>query len=62
MPATSSNGASSRAKVLLVDDHPIVRHGLGELINLQPDLAVSAQADDAASAMTAVKRKSPASP
>jgi DNA-binding NarL/FixJ family response regulator len=51
---SSRNGASARSKVLLVDDHPIVRRGLAELINLQPDLIVTAQSDDAAGAVAAV--------
>ena len=53
------NGSSPRAKVLLVDDHPIVRRGLAELINLQPDLVVTAHADDVAGALATVKADVP---
>ena len=42
---------SAKAKVFLVDDHPIVRQGLGLLINREPDLAVCGEAEDAPSAL-----------
>ncbi len=35
-------------RVLIADDHPIVRHGLRRLINLQPDMEVVAEAADGA--------------
>ena len=38
-------------KVLVVDDHPIVRHGLGELIARQPDLEVCGEAVDITGAL-----------
>lgn len=34
-----------KRRVFLVDDHPIVRHGLSVLINQQPDLAVCGEAE-----------------
>jgi len=45
--------------ILVVDDHPIVRQGLAELINHEDDLNVSAQADDAHDAMEMIKLKQP---
>jgi DNA-binding NarL/FixJ family response regulator len=42
---------SGKAKVFLVDDHPIVRQGLGLLINREPDLVVCGEAEDAPSAL-----------
>jgi DNA-binding NarL/FixJ family response regulator len=47
------------ARVLLVDDHPIVRQGLGQLIDAEPDLALSAEAADAPAALSAVEREVP---
>lgn len=40
-----------KSKVLVVDDHPIVRQGLTLLINREPDLIVCGEAEDAHTAM-----------
>jgi len=50
---------SEKVKVLLVDDHPIVRQGLRELLEQQPDLTVCAEARDAAGALEAAGRCKP---
>jgi DNA-binding NarL/FixJ family response regulator len=52
-------GVSAKKKVLLVDDHPIVRHGLSILINEESDLVVCGETDDAAQALEAVKKNKP---
>ncbi len=49
----------NKSNILLVDDHPIVRQGLAELVNQQTDLAVCGQAEDAYQAMKAVKELKP---
>jgi len=36
---------------MIVDDHPIVRHGIAQLLNGQTDMEVIAEAEDAESAM-----------
>jgi DNA-binding NarL/FixJ family response regulator len=51
--------ASDKQKVFLVDDHPIVRQGLAQLIESEPDLVVVGQADDAYSAIKAMKAAAP---
>lgn len=38
-------------KILIVDDHPIVRKGLSQLINQEEDLIVAGEAEDAQSAL-----------
>ena len=48
-----------KANILIVDDHPIVRQGLSELVNHENDLIVCGQAEDANQAMKAVKELKP---
>jgi len=48
-----------KARILIVDDHPVVRHGLGQLINQQSDLTVCGEAVDAPEALKAVKHLHP---
>ncbi len=45
--------------VLIVDDHPIVRQGLAQLIDQEHDLRVCGQAEDAYEAMQAIKELNP---
>lgn len=45
---------TKKSKVLVVDDHPIVRQGLALLINREPDLAVCGEAEDAQTALQSV--------
>ena len=40
--------AINRSRVLIVDDHPIVREGLAARIARQPDLTVCGEAEDVA--------------
>ncbi|MBN1805203.1 MAG: response regulator transcription factor [Sedimentisphaerales bacterium] len=53
------NSNEKKADILIVDDHPIVRQGLTELINHEKDLTVCGQAEDANQAMKAVKELTP---
>lgn len=46
-------------KIVIVDDHPIVRQGLENLINHESDLSVCGQAEDAHQAMKAIKMLNP---
>jgi len=51
---------STRSNVLLVDDHPIVRQGLVQLINATDDLFVSAEASTGREAMELIAAHPPA--
>jgi len=49
----------TRARVLLVDDHAVVRFGIAQLINRQPDLVVCGEEESASNAMGAIARLKP---
>lgn len=51
--------AEVKKKILIVDDHPIVRRGLADLVNDEPDLEVCGQAADAAEAIECVRNNRP---
>ena len=46
-------------RILLVDDHPVVRHGLRALLGLQPDWEVIDEAEDGSEAVDKVQRLNP---
>jgi DNA-binding NarL/FixJ family response regulator len=43
--------ATGKKKVLIVDDHPMMRDGLRQLISTEPDLEVCGEAEDAVAAL-----------
>jgi len=48
-----------KAKIFLVDDHPLVREWLTTLINQEPNLIVCGEAEDAAHALRDIAAKQP---
>ena len=56
---SESDRPQGKAQVLLVDDHPIVRQGLGELINEQRDMAVCGEAASAHAALKEIAASRP---
>lgn len=50
---------TAKIRVLLVDDHPILRRGLAQMINLEADLMVCGEAEDASKAFEAVSTLNP---
>jgi DNA-binding NarL/FixJ family response regulator len=44
-----------KAKILIVDDHPIVRQGLAQIINLQADMQLCCEASNAEEALIAMR-------
>jgi DNA-binding NarL/FixJ family response regulator len=49
----------NKIRVLLVDDHPVLRKGLGQMINAEADLMVCGEAEDASKAFEAVGALTP---
>lgn len=49
----------ARKRVLIVDDHPIVRHGLTRMIEAAPDLEVCGEAETVADARRAIRALNP---
>lgn len=57
--AVTSEIKVSKRKVLLIDEHPVVREGLREFINAQPDLVVCGVAEYKPQAMAEVEIAKP---
>ncbi len=57
--AKQNNVKDSRARILLVDDHAVVRFGIAQLINRQTDLVVCGEEEDASCAMNAINTLKP---
>lgn len=58
-PKTSATLRPTKHRVLLIDDHPILRRGLAQLINQEADLMVCGEADEAPKAFDAVATMKP---
>ncbi len=54
-----AKGKAKKLRVLIVDDHPIVRHGLRQLISQEPDLEVSGEAERPSEALKAIASLKP---
>jgi DNA-binding NarL/FixJ family response regulator len=59
MSNSTLTAATRKHRVLVVDDHPIVRQGLALLIDQQPDLVVCGAAEEAHSALHAISALRP---
>ncbi|MFZ0808609.1 MAG: response regulator transcription factor [Candidatus Sulfotelmatobacter sp.] len=55
----NQSSVATKRRILVVDDHPIVRQGLALLINRESDLMVCAEAEDAPKAMQAIATAKP---
>jgi DNA-binding NarL/FixJ family response regulator len=56
---STREGAPRKHKVLLVDDHPVLRHGLADLIENEPDLEVCGGCSGASEALGLVRETLP---
>jgi len=60
MPAAKTKSESdARRRILIVDDHPVVREGLVRQINREADLTVCAEAGNASQALSAAEQAKP---
>ena len=59
MNSGSSSTEVHKHRVFIVDDHPLVREGLTNLINGQNDLVVCGEAKDSAEAMEGIAKERP---
>ena len=55
----SDQTPDNKIRILIVDDHPIVRRGLAELVNHEDDFAVCGQAEDYHEALRAIGELNP---
>lgn len=53
------HGSVPARKIIVVDDHPAIRHGLSALLADEPDFEVCAQAGDGDSGLRAIREHSP---
>ena len=58
-PAKGATSLETKRRIFLVEDHPITRRGLLDLINQEPDLVVCGEADDAVQALESIKALKP---
>ena len=56
MTASAIAQKKGKSRILLVDDHPIVRQGLAEMINQEKDLNVCGTAEDVHRALDAIEK------
>src|SRR5258706_4749307 len=59
LPAEAAGETSARARVLVVDDHALLRTGVANIINQEADLRVVAEAGNGAEALAAYDRYHP---
>jgi DNA-binding NarL/FixJ family response regulator len=59
MNHSPSKAVSDKSRVFIVDDHPLVREGLTNLINGQDDLIICGEAKDSAQALDGITKARP---
>jgi DNA-binding NarL/FixJ family response regulator len=56
---TETSAVASRSRILIVDDHPLVREGLAVRIAAQPDLEICGESATAAEALALIQEQQP---
>ena len=59
MAKTAKPSPVAKKRIFLVDDHPIVRKGLAQLIDSEPDLSVIGQGEEAYESLRAIREAKP---
>jgi DNA-binding NarL/FixJ family response regulator len=57
--AVDQSTTAPKTRILIIDDHPVVRKGLGRLLESQETLSVSAEAGTPAEALALMQEKNP---
>jgi DNA-binding NarL/FixJ family response regulator len=57
--ALPAKGKKDATRVVIVDDHPLLRKGVGQLIDQEKDLMVVGEAEDANKAITIIENANP---
>lgn len=57
--STATTETKTKTSVFLVDDHPLVRQGLAQIINHETDMEVIGEAEDASHALHLIETKQP---
>ncbi len=58
-PSARQPKRSAPTRILIVDDHPLIRERLADILNRENDLTVCGEAEDRRGAMDAIKKHSP---
>lgn len=60
MAKPPKSAAPRKSRIFLVEDHPVFRDGLANLLNAEPDLTVCGEADNAQQALQSIIKLKPA--
>jgi len=58
-PSKTTLAKDTRTRILLVDDHAVVRYGIAQLINRERDLTVCGEEEEASKALSAISSLNP---
>src|SRR5262245_60711724 len=58
-PVESSARDAKTRRLLVVDDHPVFRHGMRQLLGQMPEITICAEAENSPAALEAMRRTRP---